>query len=87
MNSSNNQLFDQFSKKVGDNNSLTIFQTTELLPTYVFGFSAGALVQIMPNVPVSSVPLTIYTIGSINLLVNDRAEFIFDVTAKAISFF
>jgi hypothetical protein len=38
------RMFDLFSKKVKDSTTLTIFQTTEMLPTYVFGFSSGNLV-------------------------------------------
>jgi len=41
LSSSSAKLIDLLAKKVGDDTSLTIFETTELLPTYVFGFSAG----------------------------------------------
>jgi len=76
-----------FAQVNTDDQKMTMFDYTELLPTYVYSFAVGPYLFLSSSYDNGRIPMKLYCIASVTLMLGSYSDFIFDVTKKAMAFF
>ena len=80
-------IFLDKAKSSANDQKMTMFDYTELLPTYVFAFAVGPYLFLDGSYDNGRIPMRLYVISSVNFMLSAYQDFIFDVTKKAMAFF
>ncbi|EAS02835.3 peptidase M1 family aminopeptidase (macronuclear) [Tetrahymena thermophila SB210] len=70
-----------------ENKNISYFKTTQILPTYLFGFAAGPYVVIKGPNSYNNIPMNVYCRESSLPYLQKYSDFIFEITNECMRFF
>lgn len=80
-------LLDKFQKQMPSNYKITNFQTTKLLPTYLFCFVVGPYKKYVSQNTYKNIQMNLYCIESLYPYMMKLVPFIEEMTNKSMEFF